>query len=108
MSKSEYKRLCIQDPMRMADELAKLKEELAAAHQAGYNQCLKELVRVMEQFGIANQALANPPSLEAVERKKLEDEISVLEEASNELDGYYLQPLYRMIAERKAKLKEMK
>jgi len=43
MSKSELKRLCIQDPMRMANELSKLKEELAAAHQAGYNQCLKEL-----------------------------------------------------------------
>jgi len=49
-----------------------------------------------------NEALANPPSLEAVERKKLEDEIVVLEDAKFSLD------IGDMIAERKAKLEKMK
>jgi len=48
------------------------------------------------------QALANPPSLEAVERKKLEDEIVVLEYAKFSLD------IGDIIAERKAKLEKMK
>jgi organic radical activating enzyme len=49
-------------------------------------------------------ALANPPSLEAVERKKLEDEIAVLRLAHNSTNI----SIYRMITERKAKLEKMK
>jgi hypothetical protein len=60
-------------------------------------------------FAVADEALANPPSLEAVERKKLGDEIDVLEFV------YATQPktgvrafLLLMINERKTKLEKIK
>jgi hypothetical protein len=56
--------------------------------------------------GKCNKALPNPPNIEAVERKKLEDEIALL-------DGMYFldgvsKDLDSMIAERKAQLEKMK
>jgi len=52
-----------------------------------------------------DEALANTPSLESLERKKLEDEIAVLEIVWDSLDPFEAQ---NMIAERKAKLEKMK
>jgi len=55
------------------------------------------------------KAIANKPSLEAVERKKLEDEIVVLEHAEcyHPLEGDYFGFIRSLIAERKAKLEKM-
>ena len=57
---------------------------------------------VNSQIDIINAAIANPPSLEALERKKLEDEIVVLEEVWTFVNHG------EMIAVRKAKLEKMK
>jgi len=61
------------------------------------------------------KALANPPSLEALEndreKRKLTDEIAVLglvDNASLSYLGEYMLHVRRMIAERKAKLEKMK
>lgn len=53
------------------------------------------------------EALANPPSLEMVERKKLGDEIAVLEKAASTCKPYD-EHFRHMIADRKAKLEKMK
>jgi len=63
-----------------------------------------------ESRELAVKALANPPSLEAVERKKLEDEIDALEHAEcyHPLEGDYFDFIRSLIAERKAKLEKLK
>jgi hypothetical protein len=55
-----------------------------------------------------DETLANPPSLENVERKKLEDEIAVLEESIAVSDRVLYSHILNLIAERKAKLEKMK
>jgi len=57
----------VQSYSKLQAENAKLKEELAAAHQAGYNQCLKELserepdIIVTEQIAYDYALIENQP-----------------------------------------------
>jgi len=92
-------------------ELHEQRQQLLATQEA-YQRVVEALKKAVPFIGYqahvphiseqAEEALANPPSLEALERKKLEDEIVVLEYAKFSLD------IGDMIAERKAKLEKLK
>jgi len=105
----------LKDTQSLANDLHKTEQQLLATQEAYQRvaEALREFMlmtsRLNPAYDKAEEALANPPSLEAVERKKLEDEIAVLEDVQS------LEPVsdthFRvgaMIAERKAKLEKMK
>jgi hypothetical protein len=99
-----------------------LEQQLIATQEA-YQRAADMLMLIYRgnkvwNLGSISGALANPPSIEMVERKKLEDEIAVLGTAKEAFRpkhkndyrlAYYVQcDIASMIAERKAKLEKMK
>jgi len=118
------------DVQWLQDKNSQLRQQLLATQEAyqrvadALEHSIAFIGRDAEVPGIrknAQLALANPPSLEMVERKKLEDEIAVLEEAArwfeendhietdaNGMESHADLHMHNMIAERKAKLEKMK
>jgi len=100
------------------EQITELQQQLLATQEA-YQRVREALLVAVEylpatgdaivesDLGHIARALSNPPSIEALEHKKLEGEIAVLDEFGNAA-GHGSKTLLNMIAERKDKLEKMK
>ena len=94
---------------KLSEHLLATQEAYQRVHNAllDSNGVLSDVTSASYSLGLAQlhdneQALSNPPSLEMVERKKLEDEIAVLVEVSKSARAR--ETIFCMITERKEKL----
>jgi flagellar biosynthesis/type III secretory pathway chaperone len=102
----------LKDTQSLANDLHRTEQQLLATQEAyqrvagAANLPQQSLSEMVHRTWAIEEALANPPSMDMVERKKLEDEIAVLEKAAATCRPYD-EHFRHMMTERKAKLGKM-